>query len=88
MGPSIKGFESLRYVAYAFLVTHKDSTTGKERRIIFDLGCPKEPENDFPPKLSQFINNFGGYVKIGKNVSEILTEHGVPLESIEALIWG
>ncbi|BCR90571.1 MBL fold metallo-hydrolase [Aspergillus chevalieri] len=87
MGPTITGFENFQLVAYAFLVTHKDHTTGKERRIVFDLGCPKDPDNDFPPSTAQLIKGLGGYVKASKDVSETLTEHGVGLGSIEAVIW-
>lgn len=61
--------------------------TGKERRILFDLGCPKNPEKDLPPSTNEIIKGFGGYVKIEKNVSEILTEGGIELGSVEAIVW-
>lgn len=54
---------------------------------MFDLGSPKDPDKDFPPTTNKVIKSFGGYVKIDKNVSEILTEHGVELGSIEAVVW-
>lgn len=87
MGPPIAGFETFQLIDYAFLATHKDPATGKERRIVFDLGSPKDPERDFPPSTNRIIKNFGGYVNIEKNVSEILVEGGVELESVEAVVW-
>lgn len=54
---------------------------------MFDLGSPKDPERDFPPSTITIIKNFGGYVNVGKNVSEILVEGGVELGSVEAVVW-
>lgn len=87
MGPPIAGFENLQLIDYAFLVTHKDPATDKERRILFDLGCPKNPQKDLSPSTNEIIKSFGGYVKIEKNVPEILTEGGVELGSVEAIVW-
>jgi len=87
MGPPVAGFENFQVIDYAFLVTHRDPVTGKERRILFDLGCPKNPEKDLPPSTNEIIKGFGGYVKIEKNVSEILTEGGIELGSVEAIVW-
>ncbi|KAJ4204152.1 hypothetical protein NW759_014989 [Fusarium solani] len=87
MGPAINGFERFRCVAYAFLITHKDVATGKERKVIFDLGSPTDLVNDFPPTIAKQIEELGGHFVVSKHVSEILTENGVPLEEVEALIW-
>lgn len=54
---------------------------------MFDLGSPKDPDKDFPPTTNEVIKSFGGYLKIEKNVSEILTEHSVELDSVEAVVW-
>ncbi|KAF4994720.1 hypothetical protein FDECE_13027 [Fusarium decemcellulare] len=86
MGPPIKGFDSLQLVAYSFLIVHRDHM-GNERKIIFDLGSPKDIEADLPPAVAQMIQGSGGNVAVGKYVSDILIEHGVSLESIEAIIW-
>ncbi|OLN89020.1 hypothetical protein CCHL11_06077 [Colletotrichum chlorophyti] len=87
MGPPMKGLEKWHAVGYAFLVTHEDSE-GNQRRIIFDLGFPKDVENDFPPAVTERIKNvLGGGLSAKKYVSEILTENGVSLDDIKAIIW-
>ena len=86
MGPEIKGFDRFHVVAYAFLVAHEDSE-GKKRKIVFDLGYPKDSDNDFPPFMSKAINEYDIHMTAEKYVSEILTENGVALEDIEAVIW-
>ncbi|KAF2106191.1 metallo-beta-lactamase superfamily protein [Lophiotrema nucula] len=85
-GPTIKGFEDFHAVAYGFLVTHIDKD-GKERRIVFDLGTPKDLENDFPPPIFETIKAMFDRLKVEKYVSEILTEHGISLDSIESVVW-
>ncbi|GKT58132.1 metallo-beta-lactamase superfamily protein [Colletotrichum tofieldiae] len=86
MGPAIKGFERWHGVGYAFLVTHKDPE-GSERRIVFDLGLPKDWENDFSPPVIEAGKGLGAIMTAEKYVSEILTENGVDLGGIEALFW-
>lgn len=85
-GPAIQGFENFHAVAYAFLVTHKD-TSGKNRRLVFDLGTPKDLVNDFPPPEFEKVKAMFDRIKVDRYVSEILTEHGVPLDSIESVVW-
>ncbi|KAK1637833.1 metallo-beta-lactamase superfamily protein [Colletotrichum phormii] len=86
LGPAIKGFDRWHAVAYAFLITHVD-TEGRERRVIFDLGSPTDLENDFPPPVVQSIKSLGSRMEAKHYVSEILENNGVPLESIEGMIW-
>jgi hypothetical protein len=86
MGPEIKGFEKWTGPAFAFLVTHTDPT-GKERKIVFDLGLPKDFDNDLPPHIIQPAHAIVDDIIVTKYVSEILEENGVPLDSIESVIW-
>ncbi|EFQ35571.1 metallo-beta-lactamase superfamily protein [Colletotrichum graminicola M1.001] len=86
MGPAIKGFERWHGVGYAFLVTHADAE-GNERRVVFDLGLPKDWENDFSPPIIEAAKAMDMTMTAQKYVSEILAENGVDLGSIEALIW-
>ncbi|KAK1974557.1 metallo-beta-lactamase superfamily protein [Colletotrichum cereale] len=86
MGPAIKGFERWHPVGYAFLVTHTDAE-GNERRVLFDLGLAKDWENDLPPPVIEAGKAMGMTMTAQKYVSEILTENGVDLGGIEALIW-
>ncbi|KAK1671041.1 metallo-beta-lactamase superfamily protein [Colletotrichum godetiae] len=86
MGPTMNGFERWYGVGYAFLVTHQDST-GKTRRVVFDLGLPKDWDNDFSPAVLEMGKHLDGTMIAQKYVSEILTEGGLDLGEIEALFW-
>ncbi|KAI3532352.1 metallo-beta-lactamase superfamily protein [Colletotrichum filicis] len=86
MGPTMNGFERWYGVGYAFLVTHQDSA-GKIRRVVFDLGLPKDWDNDFSPAVLEMGKNLDGTMVAQKYVSEILTEGGLDLREIEALFW-
>jgi len=83
----MKGFETFDACAYSFLIKHKDSKSGKERRLVFDLGGPKDYKNDLPPAVVHQFSQWGCEVIVDKYVSEILEENGVPLDSIEAVVW-
>lgn len=85
LAPPPKGFDVWHAVAYSFLITHTD-TEGKQRRVLFDLGSPTDLENDFPPAVAQMIKDLGGRMEAKENVSEILVDNGVALESIEGMI--
>ena len=86
-GPEIKGFDNFRAVAYSFLITHTHQQTRKNTRVLFDLGPPKDWKNDLAPALVERITGWGATIKIERNVSEILEAHGVPLSSIDAIVW-
>ncbi|KAK1724157.1 hypothetical protein CaCOL14_004695 [Colletotrichum acutatum] len=86
MGPAMNGFERWYGVGYAFLVTHQDAA-GKIRRVVFDLGLPKDWDNDFSPAVLEMGQNLDGTMIAQKYVSEILTEGGLDLGEIEALFW-
>lgn len=76
-------------LAYSFLITHRDAS-GKERRMLFDLGAPKDWKNDLPPGVADSVKKWekaGIQIKCEKYLSEILVDNGIPLESIESLIW-
>ncbi|KAF5366426.1 hypothetical protein D9758_009780 [Tetrapyrgos nigripes] len=67
--------------AYSFLIEH-----GK-RRVMFDLGPRKDMEN-FSPKLKEGFPSHPGFnLPVEKDVVEQLTEGGVELESVDAVIW-
>ncbi|KAJ1301642.1 hypothetical protein OPQ81_008886 [Rhizoctonia solani] len=72
--PVIKGFEIMDCPAYAFLIEHEQSNS----KLVFDLGVSKDWRNGPPVSWD---------ISVPKTVSEILTEHGVSLESINTIIW-
>ncbi|KAH6988903.1 hypothetical protein BKA56DRAFT_611187 [Ilyonectria sp. MPI-CAGE-AT-0026] len=84
LGPAIKGFETFDVASYAFLIANGD------RRIVFDLGAPKNWETDLPPSVAagvQAVIDNGGTVHVEDYLSDILVRESVPLESIESVIW-
>ncbi|KAG9120287.1 hypothetical protein FRC07_004285 [Ceratobasidium sp. 392] len=80
--PPIRGYDTLDCPSYCFLVEHGPSNT----RLLFDLGVMKDWRNSTPIFVKSFEENGWG-IEINKNVSEILDEHGVPLESTGTIIW-
>ncbi|QRV83259.1 metallo-beta-lactamase superfamily domain-containing protein [Ceratobasidium sp. AG-Ba] len=80
--PVIKGYEVVDCPAFSFLIEHE--STGK--KLLFDLGVAKDWRNG-PPAIANRILQNNWDVTVRKNVSDILAEHGVPLESITTIIW-
>jgi hypothetical protein len=87
LGPSIDGFDSYHCLTYSFMITHHDPTTNKQTRLLFDLGPPKDWREDLPPPLAKRIQGWNADIKVEKNVSEILEEDGLALESVNTLVW-
>ena len=90
MSPAIKGFDRMNALAYSFLITHRDASTGKERKLLFDLGAPKDWKNDLPPSVTDQVKKWekaGIRIECEKYLSEILEESGIRLESIEGMVW-
>lgn len=78
----IPGHEKFSLPIFAFLITHKDSG----RRVLFDMGSRKDWWNLAPGGVNIVETALQG-LQVEKNVDEILTEHGIELKSITALIW-
>lgn len=58
--------------------------------MVFDLGVRKDWNNLYPgilENLEKWRKNFGFKLTVDKNVSEILTQNGVDMGGIEAVIW-
>lgn len=53
---------------------------------MFDLGPRKDPEN-FAPALVNMLEKDQVQLFVAKDITEQLTENGIPLESIGAVIW-
>ncbi|KII92268.1 hypothetical protein PLICRDRAFT_102470 [Plicaturopsis crispa FD-325 SS-3] len=78
--PILPGHENLVAPAYAFLIENQE----KNRRILFDLGIPKDFMN-LPPAVASRHKptNF----TIDRDVPTQLVDGGIPLETIDAIIW-
>ncbi|RAL10207.1 MBL fold metallo-hydrolase [Aspergillus homomorphus CBS 101889] len=79
--PEIGGLKQLRAGAYAFLVENKS----RDKRVLFDLGVRKDWENLAKPLYDRLKEIFA--VTVRKDVSDILTDHSIPLDTIDAIIW-
>ncbi|KAG5645971.1 hypothetical protein DXG03_004763 [Asterophora parasitica] len=82
MAPILPGNENLSGPMYAFLVEHKASG----RRVMFDLGPRKDLENCVKPLAEMYEKEiFQTFVE--KDITEQLVEGGIPLESVDTVIW-
>lgn len=79
----VGGLDFLTVPAFSFLITHPP--TG--RKLIFDLGVRKSWETRGPTPLVERLKNNGFEIKVDKDVADILPEHGIRPEEIEAIIW-
>ncbi len=82
--PKIKGFTSVRFPVWAFLIVHPSG-----RKLVYDLGIRKDWQN-----LARVHNlqgmldaGFVSKVAVKDDVASILKAGGVRVEEIEALIW-
>lgn len=82
--PPIEGWKTYKAGTWSFLIEHPSG-----RKLLYDLGCRKDWENLPAPLMIKEMMQEGGFGKLDvkKNVSEILTEGGVSLQSIEGIIW-
>lgn len=89
--PDIPGNEMLNACCYSFLIKHPSNPSAtspkKYDTLVFDLGVRKDFENG-PKVLVDMVNSMGpDTVRVEKNVSDILQEGGVELESVGGIIW-
>ncbi|KDN46248.1 hypothetical protein RSAG8_04475, partial [Rhizoctonia solani AG-8 WAC10335] len=80
--PAVKGHEYLSAPAYGFLI---ESESGI--KILFDMGVPQKWEENSAPIMVDLVRKLGWEISVTKNVSDILVEHGIALESISSVIW-
>lgn len=81
VSPEFKGFTHLSCPAYSFLIEHPSN-----RKLLFDLGVRKDPEN-FAPRIRNRIKNGGWKVTVKQGVREQLEHNGVNGKDIEGIIW-
>ena len=81
--PRFKGLKTFDICSYAFLVTHDDAKG--RRHVLFDLGIRKDWRNLVPDTVKK-LGKWKADVTVEKDVSEILSENGVDLNDIEAII--
>ncbi|PON20006.1 metallo-beta-lactamase superfamily protein [Trichoderma gamsii] len=80
--PNIRGMETLQPIpSSSYFIEHPSG-----RRLMFDLGPRKDLEN-LSPMLSKRMAKGGWQAEITQEVPEALQQHGIPIESIENVIW-
>ncbi|KAJ7062231.1 beta-lactamase-like protein [Mycena amicta] len=78
--PILPGRDSVELPMYSFLVEHGS------RKLLFDIGIRKDPLNLVPNLAALFQS--GAFVgKFEKDVTDVLNEAGIALDSIESVIW-
>lgn len=81
--PVLPGTEPFHIPVYAFLIEHRKS--GK--RVMFDLGIRSDPENLAPATFSLISSGAIQLPPAFKGITERLVDGGIPLQSIDAVIW-
>jgi len=80
--PPVEGFDYFPTIpSWSFLI---ETTSG--RRALFDLGIPKDWRNR-PPAQSDSLKNRGWSIEVDREVQDILPDHGIPVDSIDSVVW-
>ncbi|KAJ7127595.1 beta-lactamase-like protein [Mycena crocata] len=80
--PVLRGRETITLPMHAFLVEH----TPSQKKFMFDLGMRNDPEN-LTPAFAAFFTSKAITVGDFKDITELLKDGGVTLESIEGVFW-
>ncbi|KAJ7327607.1 hypothetical protein DFH08DRAFT_816447 [Mycena albidolilacea] len=80
--PVLPGHESVIFPMYSFLIEHKSS----QKRLMFDLGIQKDPENTPPAFASVFSSGFA-QLEPYRDITVLLQNEGINLTSIDAVVW-
>ncbi|KAI0275159.1 metallo-beta-lactamase superfamily protein [Gloeopeniophorella convolvens] len=81
--PIVPGNTILRFPSFSFLI--QSEHTGQN--VLWDLAIPKDHEVMYPPIVLAQIEELGSNFTVTADVSEVLTENGVALESINSIFW-
>ena len=79
--PQIPGHDWLNLPDYSFHIKH--NKTGAQ--LLFDMGTRKDWQNSVPHIVELLSNHVPG-LRVKKDVTEILTDGGVKLDDLKALI--
>ncbi|KAJ6606391.1 hypothetical protein DFH09DRAFT_1017354 [Mycena vulgaris] len=80
--PVLPGHETIQLPTHAFLVEHIAS----KKRLMFDLGMRRDPLN-FAPSISSLFQSGVYSAEPFKDITQLLEEGGIPLDSIATVIW-
>lgn len=80
--PVLPGRESITLPIHAFLVEHQSS----QKTFMFDLGMRNDPKN-LPPAFAGFFSSKAITADNFKDITELLQDGGVSLDSIDMVFW-
>ena len=80
--PVQPGHEYINITDLAFLVEHEPLG----QKVMFDLGCRKDYWN-LPPVIQKRLGDVIPGLKVKQDISEILEDKGITLDSISSIIW-
>lgn len=82
MRPPVPGLETFATSpSLCFLLEHPSG-----RRLVWDLGIRKDYDN-YSPSIAAYLPTTKYKIAVDRNVAEILDDHGVSPETVEAVIW-
>lgn len=81
--PHIEDHVNYNCPAWSFLI--ENEMTGK--KVLFDLGVPKDWQNALAPAPSKRIQGMGWTCDVKNSVADVLTDNGWDLKDINAIIW-
>ena len=81
--PTITGHEEIRLADYSFLI----ESDHRDRKLLFDLAFMKDLDERMPPALKCIFEGGPGGVDATHDIPDTLVKHGVPLSSINEIIW-
>jgi len=80
--PPMKGHTTLASPSYSFLIENERLGS----KVLFDLGVQRNWQ-DQAPSVVEMIKDLEWDVRVEKDVAGILEGHGIPLSSIDAIMW-
>lgn len=82
MAPAVPGLETFpTSPSHSFLLEHPSG-----RNLVFDLGIRKDYQN-YSKSIADYLPTTKYNIQVKQNVADILQDHSVILEDIEAVIW-
>lgn len=82
MAPAVPGLETFQTSpSLCFLLEHPSG-----RKLVWDLGIRKD-YNHYAPEIAAYLPTTKYNIQVTKNLVEILEEHGVHADQVEAVIW-
>jgi hypothetical protein len=83
MSPVLLGHEIFEGPSLAFMLHHESSGT----KVLFDLGIRTDWRTAYPPEQLKSLELEGMGLRVDRDITEVLLEHGVSPSDIDAVIF-